>query len=80
MWEKTSEREATCFRCFKCLENGQYFVQSADFFQLPFAAENLNVSYAQLVELFIEEPIDERTRGFDNVEEAIENHKKEFER
>ena len=78
IWKAADHASAVRFSCLRDLKNGQFALQSADFFRLPLKA-NLNDGFArQFAELFIEVPPRERCAWFDSLEDAIRHHEREF--
>ncbi len=67
------------FRCFRSLSNSLYYVQSMDTLYVPFDNSKLMEMDCQVMELFQEEDIAERTEGHKSLNEAIANFIDEFE-
>jgi hypothetical protein len=80
VWKRVDERTAIRYQCFRSQGTGKYSVQSADFYQLPFDPARSSTLNKQHVELFIEQPPDARSGGFDTIEEAIAAHDNDFAR
>ncbi len=67
------------FRCFKSLSSSMYYVQSMDTLYVPFDNSKLMEMNCQVMELFQEEDIVERTEGYKSLNEAIASFIDEFE-
>jgi hypothetical protein len=80
VWKRVDERTAIRYRCFRSTGTGKYSVQSADFYHLPLDRARIPTLDEQHIELFIEQPPDERSGSFDTIEEAIAAHDDEFAR
>lgn len=78
VWRRTEGPTLTRYRCLKILENGKFFVKSADFYRLPLSAQQLEEHERSFIEFLLEDSISGAVKTFDSVEEAISNHDKEF--
>ena len=78
VWKRISETRAVRYRCFKNLSSGRYCVQSADFYSVPLDSKRAAELEKQWVELFTEDPPDNRAKTFDSLEDAIEAHDRDF--
>lgn len=65
-------------RCFQRLNDGQFCVQSADYYHLPLNENQIEALDKQFLELFIEESPDQRSSLYSTLEEAIANYDLEF--
>ena len=79
IWERHSDSEAVCYRCFEILPEGKYCVQSSDFFRKATSPKHLTQLERQFIELLIEEAPEKRSPVFPTLQEAIERHKLDFE-
>ena len=78
VWQRIDQRSVKRYRCFEVLPNNGYCVQSADFYRLPVDAKQVAELDRQFVELFAEQPPDERSSTYKTLEEAILQHQKDF--
>ncbi len=78
VWSRLTDGRLVRFRCFEILPGSRFCVQSADFFGRPTGPGRLSESDRQFLELFSEQPPDERSETFDTLMEAVEYHEKEF--
>jgi hypothetical protein len=70
---------AKVYNCFHDIDTNMYFVQSADFYRNGDDFDSKRRFFdRQLVELFSEEEISERSEGFVSIKEAILGFDKEF--
>jgi hypothetical protein len=75
---KRREGSMAIYRCFQSLGNDLYHVQSVDYLYCHSKAiemQNLNL---QETELFIEQDVAKRRRGFSSLQEAVEDFDLEF--
>ncbi len=77
-WKRISASKAVRYRCFQSLQTGKYSVQSADFYRLPENPAQSAQLERQHIELFVEQPPDERTGAHETLKAAIEAHETEF--
>ncbi|MEC4818936.1 MAG: hypothetical protein SAK29_37525 [Scytonema sp. PMC 1069.18] len=78
IWKRLDHTTAVRYRCFQRLMDGQFCVQSADYYYLPIREEQVRTLDRQFLELFIEEAPDQRCEVYPNLEEAIAMYEKEF--
>lgn len=78
VWKKVDDKCLIRFRCYKVLGKEKYYVQSSDYFYLPISSEKLMLFESQQLELFLDIEPNERTSSFASLEEAIDEHEKEF--
>jgi hypothetical protein len=69
---------AVRYRCFQRLMDDQFCVQSADYYQLPLREEQIKMLDQQFLELFIEQPPDERSALYPTLIDAIAAYDLEF--
>lgn len=62
VWRKLTDKQALRHCCFENLTTGRFFVQSADFFHLPYDQKMDEQHSAQFIELFLEVDDAERTQ------------------
>jgi hypothetical protein len=80
VWERTEGTGLVCYRCLELLPQGGFCVQSADFYQQADDFCKRDKGFArQFIELLIEDSPEARTKVFPTLQEAIEDHKREFE-
>lgn len=78
IWKRIDDTTAVRYRCFQRLTDGQFCVQSADYYHLPLNEEQVKILDKQFLELFIEESPDQRSSLHPNLEEAITFYELEF--
>lgn len=78
VWRRVDETHLIRFRCFQSLSTGRYCVQSADSYNLPISPGDCSALDRQFLELFAEQPPDERDETFESIAEAIARHKQDF--
>lgn len=78
IWKRLDDTKAMCYRCFQRLTDGQFCVQSADYYHLPLHEEQVRMLDRQFLELFIEETPDQRSSLYPTLEEAIAKYDLEF--
>lgn len=78
VWKVHEDNILIRYRCFEMLGEKKFCVQSADFFRLPIAEEQIHQLEKQAMELFLETLPDERSETFTSLEEAIEMHESDF--
>lgn len=78
VWKKIDVGCAIKFRCFENLEKKMFCVQSADYFYISKDEKQFYDSERQLIELFIEELPDNRSKLFSTLEDAIAFYFEEF--
>jgi hypothetical protein len=66
------------YRCFQLFPSGRFCVQSADFYNLPPAANRSEYLDRQFEQLLLEQSPDERAGAFSALEEAIAQHELDF--
>ena len=74
VWKRVDEQMLARYRCFRSLENNKYYVQSFDYYRVPFDAAQIAFLDNQFLELMVEESPDKRSDGFDSLDEAIEKY------
>jgi hypothetical protein len=77
VWRRT-DAGAIRYRCFELIPSGHFCVQSADFYRDALSASKAEFLDCQFVELFLEQPPDDRSVTFATLEEAIARHDLEF--
>jgi hypothetical protein len=78
IWKRLDDAAAIRYRCFQRLNDGQFCVQSADYYHLPLNENQIKALDKQFLELFIEESPDQRSSLYSTLEEAIANYDLEF--
>jgi hypothetical protein len=78
IWKRLNDATSVRYRCFQRLIDGQFFVQSADYYHLPLREEQVRTLDRQFLELFIEEAPDQRSSLYPTLEEAIAMYGLEF--
>ena len=78
IWKKLDDTTSARYRCFQRLTDGLFCVQSCDYYHLPIREEQIKLLDRQFVELFIEEPPDQRSELYPTLEEAIAVYDAEF--
>ncbi|MBO3459923.1 hypothetical protein G7B40_040050 [Aetokthonos hydrillicola Thurmond2011] len=78
VWKRLDTTTAVRYRCFQRLTDGQFCVQSADYYYLPIREEQVRSLDRQFLELFVEEAPDERCEVYPRLEEAIAMYESEF--
>lgn len=78
LWKRIDDTVAVRYRCFQRLTDGQFCVQSADYYHLPLNEEQVRILDKQFLELFIEESPDQRSSLHPTLEEAIAEYEIEF--
>ena len=78
IWKTLDNATAVRYRCFQRLTDGQFCVQSADYYNLPLNENQVRALDRQFVELFIEESPDRRSSLHRTVEDAIAQYELEF--
>lgn len=66
------------YRVFEDLQTGQFHVQNVDYYHPNDTLPDNEAFEKQIKELMFEEPVSKRTKGFDNIESAIEFFDSEF--
>ena len=77
VWEKLQNGRLICYRCFEIIPSGKFFVQSGDYMNEANKAF-LDEQYLELLSYQDEPDSAANTDSFDTLEEAILNHKKDF--
>ena len=77
-WVRLSSSRLVCYRGFRIFPGNVFSVQSADFFDVPTRAVDLETSREQFMELLAEEAPEERSPVFPTFEEAIADHRRRF--
>lgn len=78
VWKKINDVSAIRYRCFEHLTDGQFCVQSADYYHLPLNQQQIETLDKQFLELFIEESPDHRSCLYPTLEEAIAQYDQDF--
>ncbi|NEP63528.1 MAG: hypothetical protein F6K31_42635 [Symploca sp. SIO2G7] len=78
IWKRIDSETAICYRCFQRLTDGQFCVQSADYYHLPLEDTQVKALDRQFLELFIEESPEQRSSLYPTLEEAIAMYEFEF--
>lgn len=78
IWKRLDDTTAVHYRCFQHLTNGQFCVQSADYYHMPIREEQVRMLDRQFLELFIEEAPNQRSSLYPTLEEAIAMYDLEF--
>jgi hypothetical protein len=78
VWKKIDDKCVVRFRCYELIGEGEFCVQSADYFYYPISNEQLIKSENQQLELFLDIDPTERSETFSTLEEAILAHEAEF--
>lgn len=78
IWKRIDDTVAVRYRCFQRIIDGQFCVQSADYYHLPLNEEQVRILDKQFLELFIEESPDHRSSLHPTIEEAIAKYELEF--
>jgi hypothetical protein len=78
VWKRVSDSSAIRYACFHDVTSHRYVVQSADFFRLPLQKQQVEDFDKQFAELFIGNPLTERSDWFDSLEAAIAAHDRDF--
>lgn len=79
VWKRKGPHGLVRYRCFEDRSNGQFCVQSADFYQSPISVDRWSQLEKQFIELLLEESPTARSGSFPTVEEAITDHDTSFE-
>lgn len=75
VWEHISEKEIGIFNIFQGIDDNLYYVQSYDVYRNG----ESNVFFDQKLELFAEIDPKIRTKGYETIEMAVLEFKKDFE-
>lgn len=75
---KRLESSMAIYRCFQSLDDGLFYVQSADYFYGHSTLADLHNLNLQEIELFIEQDVSQRRTGFPSLKEAIADFDVEF--
>ncbi len=78
VWKRINDEKVARYLCFQILEEGEFCVQSADFFNYPVRKSDLWHAEIQAVDLFLESPPEERNAKYSSLTEAIQAHDDEF--
>jgi hypothetical protein len=78
IWKRLDSTVVIRYRCFQHLADGQFCVQSADYYHLPLNENQIKALDKQFLELFIEESPDQRSSLHPTLEEAIAIYDLEF--
>jgi hypothetical protein len=78
IWKRVNDETAIRYRCFERLADGQFCVQSADYYHLPLHEAQVRSLDQQFLELLIEESPDQRSSVYPTLEEAIAKYELEF--
>lgn len=78
IWKRLDDTKALRYRCFQRLTDGQFCVQSADYYYLPIREEQVKTLDRQFLELFLEEAPDQRSSLHPTLEDAITMYNLEF--
>ncbi len=78
IWKQIDGVTAVRYRCFQRLADGQFCVQSADYYHLPLNENQVKTLDRQFLELFTEEAPDQRSSLYRTLEEAIAQYELEF--
>jgi ferritin-like protein len=78
IWKKIDDTAAIRYRCFERLADGQFCVQSADYYYLPLRQDQVKALEQQFIELFIEDAPDQRSPMYTTIEAAIAEYDLEF--
>ncbi len=78
VWKRLSSSSVLHYRCFQSLSTGLYSVQSSDRLDVPPSPEQAAYLNQQFLELFVEDPPDSRSKGFESLAEAIRYHDETF--
>jgi hypothetical protein len=78
IWKRLDDMVAIRYRCFQHLADGQFCVQSADYYHLPLHDDQVRSLDKQFLELLIEESPDRRSVLYPTLEEAIAMYELEF--
>ena len=78
VWKRLSDGRLVRYRCFRDISSGRYSVQSSDFYSVPTDPEHIASLEAQYLELLAEQSPSARSGAFDTVEDAIDDHEREF--
>lgn len=79
VWQKMSDNEIICFRCFEIMPDGLFCVQSADFYDKDSIRNRVGAIENQYLELLLEDEPDNREGAYETLLEAIEAHQNAFE-
>ncbi|MBR8833056.1 MAG: hypothetical protein DSM106950_03170 [Stigonema ocellatum SAG 48.90 = DSM 106950] len=78
IWKRIDDTAAIRYRCFERLTDGQFCVQSVDYYHLPLNEKQIKTLDNQFLELFIEESPDQRSSLHPTLEEAIAQYDQDF--
>jgi len=78
VWTRKDKGRLVRYRCFQSLRDGGYCVQSADFYNAPFADARPERHEKQFLELLLEEDPKERSPLFPTLIEAIRAFDRDF--
>lgn len=78
VWKQYDTNTIVIFRCFEIIGEGKFMVQSADFMTCNTMNSDIRLFEKQKIELFIEQPPENRSGVYPSLEEAIIAHNKEF--
>jgi hypothetical protein len=78
IWKRIDDTAASRYRCFQRLSDGQFCVQSADYYHLPLNEKQIKTLDKQFLELFIEESPDRRSSLHPTLEEAVAKYELDF--
>jgi hypothetical protein len=78
IWKRIDDTAAIRYRCFERLADGQFCVQSADYYQLPLNEQQIKALDQQFLELFLEASPDQRSSSHPTLEAAIAQYAQDF--
>lgn len=79
IWKRVDDTIAARCRCFERIADGQFCVQSVDYYHLPLTEKQIKALDNQFLELFIEESPDQRSSLHPTLQEAIAQYDQDFE-
>lgn len=78
VWNRIDDKCAVLYRCWESLDGNGFCVQSQDVYRLPIDTKRIQDFYNQFLELFCEQPPDERGPLATSLDAAILAVDKEF--
>lgn len=78
VWTRIQANQVAVYRCFEVLPGGGYCVQNKDFFHFPLREADMKALERNFLDLLVEQDPRERSEAFPTLEEAIEQHEREF--
>lgn len=78
VWKRINDSSVIRYRCFERITDGQFCVQSADYYYFPLDPKQIETLDRQFLELLIEESPDHRSSLHSTLEAAIAQYDQDF--